>query len=123
MNQCLAVFLALLVLLQSFSREVLVLDFALRQARITEQYCVNKARPQLGCNGRFHLRQQLMRRDNADKKAPSGQIKPKFEALPVAAGRPALPHRLSAGRATCRRLAGQAPGQIAGREVFRPPVV
>jgi len=44
-----------LVLLQTFSRELLVVDFALNRTTITARFCVNKARPLLHCNGKCHL--------------------------------------------------------------------
>lgn len=123
MHQCLAVFLSLLVLLQSFSREVLVVEFALHQQRITEQYCVNKARPTLGCNGRCHLRKQLAKAGDADKKAPQGPGKAKFEALPL------LRHSLvsaarfvETGPRRFRALPAPRPGLEVNRDVFRPPV-
>jgi hypothetical protein len=43
------------VLLQTFSREVLVVDFTLHRATITARFCVNKARPQLHCDGKCYF--------------------------------------------------------------------
>jgi len=54
-NRLLALFLAALVLLQALGQEVLVVDYRLHKARITEQYCVNKARPRLHCDGKCRL--------------------------------------------------------------------
>ncbi|RAK66108.1 hypothetical protein [Hymenobacter edaphi] len=123
MHQCLVVFLSLLILLQSFSREVLVLDYALRWQRITEQFCVNKARPQLRCNGRCHLRKQLARTDDAEKKAPQGAAKLKFEALPLARFGFQPPARPTAtARPAFRPLRSPRTGMEVNRDVFRPPV-
>lgn len=84
MNRLLAFFLAALVLLQSLGREVLVVAYTLNKARITAQYCVNKARPQLHCNGQCHLAQQLRTVDAAEKKAPAGSLAlMKYEVLPT----------------------------------------
>ena len=69
-----ALFLVVLVLLQTLGREVLVMNYQLNKARITELYCVNKARPQLHCNGKCHLAKQLRKADNDNKKAPAGSI-------------------------------------------------
>ena len=53
MTRLLAYFLTVLLLLQSFGRELLVLNFAVNRASITQKYCVNKARPSLRCNGKL----------------------------------------------------------------------
>ncbi|GAB3312111.1 hypothetical protein ACFQT0_12330 [Hymenobacter humi] len=74
------------MLLQTLGREVLVLDYQLNKARITELYCVNKARPQLKCNGKCHLAKQLRAVDASEKKAPAGSLaKVKYEVLATAA--------------------------------------
>ncbi|RSK33871.1 hypothetical protein [Hymenobacter metallilatus] len=83
MTRFVALFLAMLVLLQTFSRELLVLDYQARKAEITRLFCVNKAKPQLKCNGKCHLRQQLGKAADAESKAPaSGFAKVKYEVLP-----------------------------------------
>jgi hypothetical protein len=121
-RQCLALFLTLLILLQSFSREVVVMDYALHRARITELFCINKDKPQLHCNGKCHLRKQLAKAAAADKKAPQGADgKVKYDALP-----PAL--RLLPGRVTLPAARPQFRAEAAalyrynGRGgIFRPP--
>lgn len=79
----LAYVLVALVLLQTFSREVLVVDYALNQATITARFCVNKARPMLQCNGKCHLAKQLKQADEREAKAPNA-LTEKLEMLPVA---------------------------------------
>ncbi|GAB3841509.1 hypothetical protein [Hymenobacter jeollabukensis] len=124
MHQCLVVFLSLLILLQSFSREVLVLDYALHRQRITEQFCVNKNRPQLRCNGRCHLRKQLAKTDDAEKKAPQNHAKLKFEALPLTRFCYQPPRRtMPAVRAGFGQLRAPRIGMEVNRDVFRPPVL
>jgi hypothetical protein len=85
LNRYLAYFLIVLMLVQSFGRELLVVDYALNQARITRLYCVNKARPRLHCNGKCYLAQKLRKAEDAEKKAPASPGKVKYEALPTAA--------------------------------------
>ena len=111
------------MLLQTLGQEVLVLNYQLQKARITERYCVNKARPQLKCNGKCHLAKQL-RKAEGDKKAPAeGRAKVKYEVLPAVAfalptlrrwQRPARPYPTLA---VARCAAGRATG------VFRPPLL
>ena len=121
-----ALFLVALVLLQTLGREVLVLDYTLNKARITELYCVNKAKPQLHCNGKCHLAKQLRKTDSDEKKAPAGPVaKVKYEVLPSASfafARPAAHRwRLAARRYPMLHSARCAAGR--GPAVFRPPIL
>ena len=72
-----------LVLLQTFSREVLVVDFTLNQASITARFCVNKARPQLHCDGKCYFAKQLKKQEEQESKSAS-PLKERLEMLPVA---------------------------------------
>jgi hypothetical protein len=124
MARLLAFFLVALMLLQTLGQEVLVVDYQLNKARITELYCVNKARPQLHCNGKCHLAKQLRKADGAEKKAPAGTLaKVKFEVLPTApfALRPPGRWRQPARRYALPPVAHYA--AVAGPGVFRPPLL
>lgn len=82
MTRLLALFLAALMLLQTFSREVIVVDYQVHKARITELFCVNKDKPQLQCNGKCHLAKQLRKASDSESKAPgSGFAKVKYEVI------------------------------------------
>jgi hypothetical protein len=72
-----------LVLLQTFSREVLVVDFTLNRATITARFCVNKARPQLHCDGQCYFAKKLKQQEDRENKAPN-PLKEQLEMLPVA---------------------------------------
>ena len=125
MTRLLAYFLTVLLLLQSFGRELLVLNFAVNQAAITQQYCVNKARPLLHCDGKCFLARQLRRTDNGPAKAPAGALaKIKFEVV-APAGRLGLRPPMWVGGAPQPRFARlairpYAAGPLQG--VFRPPL-
>jgi hypothetical protein len=69
-----------LVLLQTFSREVLVVDFTLHQATITARFCVNKARPQLHCDGKCYFAKQLKKQEDRESKSAS-PLKERLEML------------------------------------------
>ena len=123
MARLLAYFLTALLLLQTLGPEVLVLNYQLNKAAITARYCVNKARPQLRCNGKCHLAQQLRKAEGGDKKAPAATVaKVKFEVLPTAAFTlPGLRRWPRAARHFARPLVARC---VAGRPpgVFRPPL-
>jgi hypothetical protein len=72
-----------LVLLQTFSREVLVVDFTLNRATITARFCVNKARPMLHCDGKCYFAKQLKKQEERENKS-AGPLKERLEMLPVA---------------------------------------
>ena len=78
-----AYFLAVLVLLQTFSRELLVMDFALNRAAITARFCVNKARPQLHCDGKCYFVKRLKQQKDREAKVPNA-LKENPEMLPSA---------------------------------------
>lgn len=122
MKSCFAYLLVALVLLQTFSRELLVVDFALNQATITARFCVNKARPQLHCDGKCYFAKQLKKQQERENNAPS-PLKERLEMLPVALrgweARPAP----AAARAPVRYAALVAGCYAAPLgAVFRPPL-
>lgn len=82
MKALLSYLLIALLLLQTFSREVLVVDFALHQAALTARFCVNKARPQLHCNGKCYFAKQLRKQEDRERKATLP--KERLEMLPGA---------------------------------------
>lgn len=124
MNRFPAFFLAaLLLLLQTLGPGVLVVDYQLNKVRITARCCVNKARPQLHCNGQCHLAQQLRKAAAAEKKAPAGALaKVKYEVLsaPTFALRPPRRWRRPGRRYPAPRPAYCA--AVPGPGVFRPPL-
>ena len=123
MTRPLAFFLTALVLLQSFGRELLVLNFAVNRAAITTRYCVNKARPRLHCDGKCYLARQLRRAENGPAKAPAGTLaKVRFEGVAPAPFRLAPP--AWAGRAAAPRFAPLVARVYAAgppRGIFHPP--
>jgi hypothetical protein len=72
-----------LVLLQTFSREVLVVDFTLNRATITARFCVNKARPMLHCDGKCYFAKKLKQQEERESKS-GNSLKEKLEMLPAA---------------------------------------
>ena len=111
-----------LVLLQTFSREVLVVDFTLHRAVITARFCVNKARPQLRCDGKCYFAKQLKKQEQRESKAPN-PLKEKLEMLPLAFSSfvpMAAARWASAPRSYGRYQPAQVPAS-AMRGIFRPP--
>jgi hypothetical protein len=111
-----------LVLLQSFSREVLLVDFALNQSVITARYCLNKARPALHCDGKCYFAKKARQQEERENKS-AGPVKERLEMLPAAFGawqpQPAQPVALAT-----TRYAALVPGHYTAPlgAVFRPPL-
>lgn len=124
MHRFLAFFLAALMLLQTLGQEVLVVDYHLNKARITELYCVNKSRPQLHCNGKCHLTQELRKVEGGNQKVPADRaMKMKYEVLPTVAFALLAPAhwRLPARSFPALSVSPCATGS--GLGVFRPPML
>ena len=77
--------LASLVLLQTFSRELLVADFYANRTEITARYCVNKNRPMLHCDGKCYFAKQLKKQEERQSKS-AGPLKERLDMLPTAFG-------------------------------------
>ena len=125
MPRFLALLFTALLLLQVLGPEVLVVSYQLNRSVITARYCVNKARPQLRCNGKCHLARQLRQAEGSDDtKAPAGaQLRVKMEVLPTAAFVLVVPRR-GPGAAAPAYARPAVPGLTTGRgpTVFRPPL-
>ena len=70
-----AVILMLLFSVQTFSKWMWVLDYQLNKEYIAENLCINKAKPQLHCNGKCQLAKKLAEEESSHK--PSGADAPK----------------------------------------------
>lgn len=124
MYRLFAYLLCSLLLLQNLEQELLVVNYELNQARITARYCVNKARPQLKCNGKCHLAKQLRQAEDASEKVPAGSVRLKFELVPAPARLVlAAPRQWPAAPARYAAPAALRYADAPVRGVFRPPLV
>lgn len=123
MARFLALFLVGLLLLQTFSRELLVLDYQVHKERITELFCVNKDKPALRCNGKCHLVKQLRKASDSESKTPaSGFAKVKYDVVVPVMFRLRAPVSV---RLTALRFAQPLAAPYAFtavRGIFRPPI-
>lgn len=111
-----------LVLLQTCSREVLLVEFALRRTELTARFCVNKTRPRLHCNGSCYFA-KLARKQEQRQSQSAGPLKERLEMLPAAFRSlvPAAPaHWAGSGVGYARIGATWVPTRTA-RGVFHPP--
>lgn len=57
----------LVVILNALSMPILLLDYEARKDFIAENFCVNKSRPKLACNGKCFLKKSIEHEGEADQ--------------------------------------------------------
>ncbi|WP_147323409.1 hypothetical protein [Chitinophaga silvatica] len=67
------------LLLQNFSKSVIVLQYWANETYIANNLCENRDKPQLHCNGKCHLKKEL-EKDTQQEKSNSNS-KEKFEVM------------------------------------------
>ncbi|NLR80350.1 hypothetical protein [Chitinophaga eiseniae] len=67
------------LLLQNFSKSLIVVQFQVNQAFIARELCENRNKPQMHCNGRCHLKKELDRDARQEKNNNTG--KNKYEVM------------------------------------------
>src|SRR4051794_9959605 len=70
-----AVLLMVLFSVQTFSKWVWELDYQLNKTYITSNLCINKAKPQLHCNGKCQLAKKLAEEENKSKTSGTASLK------------------------------------------------
>ena len=60
--------LILLIMAQTFSKWVLIADYAINKDYIAKNLCENKARPSLKCKGKCQLMKKMAAEENQDNK-------------------------------------------------------
>lgn len=70
MKSFVTISLALLVLLQSFSRVWIVMDYQINKDFIAKVLCINQDKPQLQCEGKCQLAKQLKKEERKEQQNP-----------------------------------------------------
>jgi len=66
MKKAFSILMTMLFLLVSFQQTLLIVHFKLNQKEIEKEFCVNKAKPQLQCHGKCHLKKDLEKSEKND---------------------------------------------------------
>lgn len=77
------VLLTAVVALQLGNRWIIYASFKANQAYIAKELCENKAKPQMHCNGRCHLKKQLAKEQEQERKAPRPVVPEEVVAAPL----------------------------------------
>lgn len=70
--------LGLAILLQTFGKSIVCLDYALNKEYIARVLCINKNKPEKNCNGKCHLKKQLKEQDKKEQ-SPVNSAREKVE--------------------------------------------
>ncbi|MBB4802671.1 hypothetical protein HNP37_002746 [Flavobacterium nitrogenifigens] len=80
MKKVFSITMTILFLLVSFQQALIVVHFKLNQQEIEKEFCENKAKPQLQCHGKCHLKKELEKSEKNDLELNS--IFKKIDILP-----------------------------------------
>lgn len=120
------VLLTAVVALQLGNRWIIYASFKANQAYIAKELCENKAKPQMHCNGRCHLKKQLAKQQEQERKAPRPVVPEEVAAAPLPEPiRLGYVHVLSTPEAESLAYAPHHAGtpQGASAAVWQPPRV
>jgi hypothetical protein len=81
MKLVVAPILMLLILSQSFSTTLVILDYDINKAYITQNLCENKTKPTLKCNGKCQLAKKITEEAQAPGSKENTQGKLKFQEV------------------------------------------
>jgi len=58
---------AVMVLLHPMNQALILINYNINHDYIVERFCVNKAKPEMKCEGKCHLRKELKKNDEQQK--------------------------------------------------------
>lgn len=67
MNRIFIISLLAILLLQTFSKVLLVVDYQANKEYIMEFLCINRDKPELACEGKCHLTKNLKEQEQTEK--------------------------------------------------------
>ncbi|MDR3716828.1 MAG: hypothetical protein P4L51_28805 [Puia sp.] len=69
---------------QTFSKNILVLDYQCNKKFIAANLCENKDKPDLKCEGKCYLCKKIKTEDKKEQENPERRAESKFESVPFA---------------------------------------
>lgn len=81
MKGIISILLALLILLQSFSKVWIIFSFKINQDYIAKVLCINRDKPELHCNGKCFLMQRIRAEEEKERKELPQKLKEQKEVL------------------------------------------
>ncbi len=121
MQKLLSIVLGAAILLQVLGATVIVADFEIRRVELTELFCINKAKPELKCNGQCHLMKRIAEQSEQESNAALANVEPMQPAILNTSGTALV----FAAQNAVLHNARYTNGLLSGRSlaVFHPPQV
>ena len=79
-NRILLFVISLAILSQTMSSVVIFAGYDLNKEYINKNYCINKDKPKLSCNGKCHLMKELKAHEQSES-TPLSTVKEKMETI------------------------------------------
>ena len=109
----------------SLIKGALFVNYLVNQAEITKQFCENKDKPKMNCNGKCHLAKQFAKQDKQEKSTSETQ-KFKVETLEITAQIPttiAFIYPIKSVELANYYAFSEARSDAHLMEIFHPPTV
>lgn len=109
----------------SLIKGALFVNYLVNQAEITKQFCENKAKPKMNCNGKCHLAKQFAKQDKQEKSTSETQ-KFKVETLEITAQIPTsitFIYPIKTAKTAKFYAFSEARSDAHLMEIFHPPTV
>jgi hypothetical protein len=69
------------MIVQSFNKLFIVVDYQLNKEFIAKNLCVNRNRPAMHCNGKCHMMKLMKQDEKKDQENPERKLENKFELI------------------------------------------
>ena len=76
MKKVAVIFILASLLVQSFSTLIILVNYQINKDYITQNFCENKSKPMMHCNGQCHLKKQLQKQEK-NESTPVNPVKEK----------------------------------------------
>lgn len=123
MKKLLSIGLALLILLQSFSKMWIFISFKINQDYILKVLCINRDKPEKACNGKCYLMKQMKAEEEQEKKQLPQKLREQSEGsycFDHSLWRIQAPVEIPAGHKQPAYISNRHDAAVA-RGIFHPP--
>jgi hypothetical protein len=118
-KKAICLFLLLIIMMQSFSRWVIVIEYELNKGFIIKTLCINKGLPQMHCNGKCQVMKKLA--EDAERNMPLKNTLRSFDPDPWIVTSIAINHSLAADNLQHYPVLILSLPPTHPRTVFHPP--
>lgn len=81
MKKAISIVLVFLLIFSNLSRIWILIDYTVNQDFIAKVLCINKNKPELQCNGKCHLANQIKQQEEKENQGTASESKTKTEVI------------------------------------------